>query len=151
MTTNNPDDANYKAFYKWWTEEGNGNLHEGDFDDAYGIWQAARSSDKGEAVAYMHPISGAIVRASQKIAGVTLDDFDIPLYLAAPQQAIPAGYAIVPIEPTQQMLNEAVLISSCDRHTGRKIDDLHSIFYKAMLSAAPTASIDNGVNDGTDK
>jgi hypothetical protein len=117
--------------------------------DAINSIPAARS-DKGEAVYQIVAVSND---EYFDVSKTTYDAFSgvKRILFTAPQQAIPAGYAIVPIEPTQQMLNEAVLISSCDRHTGRKIDDLHSIFYKAMLSAAPTASIDNGVNDGTDK
>lgn len=48
------------------------------------------------------------------------------LYLA-PQPAIPAGWQLVPVEPTPEM------ISAADRHEHRHSD----IIYRSMLDAAP--------------
>jgi hypothetical protein len=60
-----------------------------------------------------------------------------PLYLAAPQQAIPSGWKLVPIEPNGDML--------C---AGRELDvwninPMPMKVYKAMLSASPTAPIES--------
>jgi hypothetical protein len=54
---------------------------------------------------------------------------------AAPQQAIPSGYAIVPIEPTEAMLDEIHLVHEFSREALKAR-------YKAMLSASPTAPIE---------
>jgi hypothetical protein len=65
----------------------------------------------------------------------------------APQQeqdklalSTPAGYALVPIEPTQQMLNACNIDDSANSYS---FHEHLQTYYKAMLSAAPTAPIDN--------
>jgi hypothetical protein len=108
----------------------------------FNIWQAARS-DKGEAV-------GTVVSygkdGDECTATIYLGDLSIKelsekitignkVYLAAPQQAIPAGYALVPIEPTSEMVSEAW--RACPLKIIKFADA-----WKAMLSAAPTAPID---------
>lgn len=55
-----------------------------------------------EPAAWMHPISKAVVRAEQKISGVTLDDLSIPLYSTpVPATAVPAP------APTAEQVREA--------------------------------------------
>jgi hypothetical protein len=64
-----------------------------------------------------------------------------PSDLAAPQQAIPSGWKLVPIEPTEEMITAA-----CDCQDHDPADDYDSeIFhaYKAMLNASPTAPIES--------
>jgi hypothetical protein len=89
----------------------------------------AARSDKGEAVAEGEEsitvkwLRGAI----EHVESIT------PNYVKTrPQQATPAGYALVPIEPTKEM---KIAGDNAGFWCGDK--------YKAMLSAAPTAPIDN--------
>jgi hypothetical protein len=59
--------------------------------------------------------------------------------LAAPQQAIPSGWKLVPIELTEAMHIAAVrTIKTC---TGN--DDFPPRVYKAMITASPTAPIES--------
>jgi hypothetical protein len=58
-------------------------------------------------------------------------------FLAAPQQAIPSGYAIVPIEPTEAM-KEKGWEAFRDSNKPAPYNMLTDA-YKAMLSASPTA------------
>jgi hypothetical protein len=53
--------------------------------------------------------------------------------IAAPQQAIPSGWKLVPIEPTEEMLEQIPL-----RGTGSSAESI----YDAILSASPTAPIE---------
>jgi hypothetical protein len=55
-------------------------------------------------------------------------------FIAAPHQAIPSGWKLVPIEPTEEMLEQIPL-----RGTGSSAESI----YDAILSASPTAPIES--------
>jgi hypothetical protein len=61
------------------------------------------------------------------------------LYLSAPQQAIPSGWKLVPIEPTREMLVAgATNYDGKEPHQTYQYSEVGQI-YRDMLSAAPTA------------
>jgi hypothetical protein len=87
-----------------------------------------------------HPTGTNLLNADQAKAmfGYVLAGAHVELF-TAPQQAIPAGWKLVPIEPTLQMDKAAVDADLASQDGQISYADI----YKAMLSAAPTAPIDN--------
>lgn len=118
-------------------------------------WQAARQSSQSEPVAWAWKArqpNGQILQRvemwnpiSAHVPSDSYTVFDIqPLY-AAPQQAIPSGWRLVPIEPTDEMLIAgrkaplpAVMLDSLTAQTNL----IHRTVYKAMITASPTAPIE---------
>lgn len=58
----------------------------------------------------------------------------IPLYESPPKQAIPEGWKLVPIEPTERMLD----VGESNYQYGEPSSYKAGLVYKAMLNAAPT-------------
>lgn len=80
---------------------------------------AALRQPAGEPVAWMHPLSGGIVKAALKIPGVTLDDFDIPLYAHPPSpSALAEGIAPIAAERQRQIEVEGWTAAHDDEHAG---------------------------------
>jgi hypothetical protein len=65
-----------------------------------------------------------------------------PLFLAAPQQAIPSGWKLVPIEPTKEMLDSGFEID-LEEETPEHYEVFLRQIYSGMLSASPTAPIES--------
>lgn len=66
-----------------------------------------------------------------------------PLY-AAPVPAIPAGYALVPVEPTEEMIDagvDAALAVSDSWCAGDETKSPHAERHKAMIQAAPACRL----------
>jgi hypothetical protein len=165
MTTNNPDDRVFNSL--------------DEFKEAYlpeqykreqldKLWQAARS-DKGEAVALYTKNECTNCESSGRVVGGDYcTDCDglghtYEPYLAAPQQAIPAGWVdenAAWIDSNNEKSEDGVYtagistpyhghVIQCHADSEDEANELCKIVFDA-LSAAPTAPIDNGVNDGTD-
>ncbi|EJN6575530.1 hypothetical protein NQM15_003187 [Salmonella enterica] len=69
----------------------------------------------------------------------------VPLYAAPPSPVAPDGYALVPVEPTDEMIAAAM---DSDDVTYNESDDTvfyvhHCEIYKAMLAAAPKPEANN--------
>jgi hypothetical protein len=100
-------------------------------------------ADGGEqAVAWMHPIHGGVIRADQRIEGVTLTDFNIPLgVLNSPAANIQArdGWVMVPVESTEEMLRAwQTARKEWDSHAYAQNPSMAGYCYRAMLAASPT-------------
>jgi hypothetical protein len=105
---------------------------------------AARSSDKGEAVGEVRDTGephGRYIHLFKTAYQMEVGD----KLFTAPQQAIPAGYAIVPIEPTWEMIAApfAGKVEDQDMMAQKRRREAMADNYKAMVAAAPTAPIDN--------
>jgi hypothetical protein len=106
-----------------------------------------------------HPITVADVRNNEPVAEVLLDENQMKyikwnaahwthilsagskLYLAAPQQAIPSGWKLVPIAPTDEMKQQGW---EAYRDSNKPAPyNMLTDAYKAMLSASPTAPIES--------
>ena len=59
------------------------------------------------------------------------DRYSVPLY------AIPEGYKLVPIEPTEEMIEEFINAYSNGFLTNKSIKPIVSCSYKAMIEVAP--------------
>lgn len=63
----------------------------------------------------------------------------LPLY-AHPAPAVPAGWKLVPVEPTPEMLSAVGMMDGYDWHApGCSPDADHANWYSAMIAAAPAA------------
>jgi len=107
---------------------------------AWELWQACaqltreRQAKSGDAVV-IDSVATGIINGKRKALpmGTTL--------FTAPQQAIPSGWKLVPIEPTDEM-KEKCWEAYRDSNKPAPYNMLTDA-YKAMLSASPTAPIDN--------
>ena len=62
----------------------------------------------------------------------------------APAQQVPSGFAVVPVEPTDKMLN-AAQSRLCDIENNTYFNDYHQAeMFKAMVAAAPSTSPQQG-------
>ncbi|MGA0608886.1 hypothetical protein [Caldimonas sp. KR1-144] len=154
MTTPNlPEDQEREAFEAWcmkrWagdrdalTIRGDGEYHNGHVQFAWCAFQAGRAAAEAlravgaEPVGHLHS-NGDFCQDRQVLS----DSWPIPLY-AAPPRAVPQGWKLVPVEPTEEMLAAA---DEGDReYTLRNFGDIMTVqqgpydHWVAMLSAAPS-------------
>ena len=111
-----------------------GELFPGDLDEDHGkVLKALRialAALKAEPVAYMHRSGQVVTReecCDDEVFAICCK-VDKPLYAAPPTLVVPDGYALVPVEPTHEMLN--AWLSEVANWRG------HVAGYKAMLAAA---------------
>ncbi len=111
----------------------------------------------GEAVAERRQVKfdGETYWQYRDVSHVPFDNYDMyggvevivetqQLFTDAPQQAIPAGWKLVPIEPTEEMvvaMNTVIERPYNQANAKQMYKARHT--YKAMIAAAPTAPIDN--------
>jgi hypothetical protein len=114
------------------------------------LWQAARQSSQSEPVANKQTpyancqfqicdLPGQCKGAGRCHHPVTVADIR---NLAAPQQAIPSGWKLVPVELTETMRDNA---AKC-RLNGQGVDAIYAAILSAVdyeLSASPTAPIES--------
>lgn len=73
------------------------------------------------------------------------EDFDVPGFCAwlracADARPVPAGWKLVPVEPTPEMLSAVGMMDGYDWHApGCSPDADHANWYSAMIAAAPAA------------
>jgi hypothetical protein len=97
----------------------------------------ARQSSQSEPVAYRWGNENAWLLTDEKPVSNDPNIFVQPLFLAAPQQAIPSGLKLVPIEPTHEMVMSARKADFGP--LGQLGQATIRTCYKAMLSASPTS------------
>ena len=114
-----------------------------DFDvPAFCAW--VRACADAQPVAWMHidgrVISAATMDQAYRDGGAmqsSLRDYTIPLY-AHPAPVAPAGWKLVPVEPTPEMLSAVGMMDGYDWHApGCSPDADHANWYSAMIAAAP--------------
>jgi hypothetical protein len=128
-------------------------MFEGDFDtidQAIAQLREARQSSQSEPVAYMDSVGvGVITVKLIKELESRGNKFPFELWptklYAAPQQAIPSGWKLVPIEPTWEMIAAPFegKVEDQDMMAQKRRRDAMADNYKAMLSASPTAPIES--------
>jgi hypothetical protein len=103
-------------------------------------WQASRQSSQSEPVAVFRNTDDRYFVEFPNYHGLENIADKSPLFLAAPQQAIPSGWQLVPKEATTEMMLEAHKLNlvGVSKGTAKVFDKI----YKAMLSASPTAPIE---------
>lgn len=98
---------------------------------------AAREADGGNIYAWMNPHNGAVIDAQKKTQtgiGSGYPNFSIPLVQAQPV-AVPDGFVMVPVEPTEEMIRQARWANDCFPDYARH-EKLNVDIYRAMLAAA---------------
>jgi hypothetical protein len=118
-------------------------------------WQAARQSSQSEPVAlqyvtqlaiYLHDKfykeKSPIFEPLDNVMSVLTQIDNMICGLAIPQQAIPSGWKLVPIEPTEEMIEAGREQGRTNELEFRHRNEGAVFIYKAMLSALPTAPIE---------
>jgi uncharacterized protein YbdZ (MbtH family) len=148
MTDQSIEDASRKPFFEWYeaNELRFAHAQMSEKEIAESAWQAARQSSQSEPVAWKligtdgkrSAVTDSIENVAEaiKLNSVGREINVIPLY-AAPQQAIPSGWKLVPIEPTKEMViaGFAKMLEVGKRETAEH--------YRAMIAASPTAPIES--------
>jgi hypothetical protein len=149
MTDQSIEDASRRDFEKWLDSTAWKNDSLTFHNDLYQAWQAARQSSQSEPV-------GQVIRArvidrvdgSQEKLGMADIDWSLvkdgDLLYAAPQQAIPSGWKLVPIEITYEMRQAAYEVDEHDIPPSLVTGEQRlKAVWKAILSASPTAPIES--------
>lgn len=78
------------------------------------------------------------------VSSENMDGYTVPLYTRppAPSPAVPEGYALVPVEPNNNMK------SAASKQFARKPKSTPADYYRAMLSAAPQKHTRTKIPDG---
>lgn len=130
MTQTNKEREEYENFEAWLCTLNSFSPSELRF--GFLAWQAAKQSpisqnEQQEAVGIVTGLS--IANNPREFEWYKPVELGAKLYLSPPKQAIPEGWKLVPIEPTQDML-----FASLNHHK----EGGNYAVYKAMLNAAPT-------------
>jgi hypothetical protein len=145
MTDQSIEDERKEAFFEWAERYGldfepldNASRRYDCFQAYLAGMQAARQSSQSEPVAGY--VSKLPITNPQSIRADANDVFNIPVY-AAPQQAIPSGWKLVPIDPTEAMVDAGwkANINSTKPAPYNMLKEA----IKAAISASPTAPIES--------
>lgn len=98
---------------------------------------------QGEAVAWVNPEAIAHLSRMNGVAFVHVwncsdGDNRVPLFTAR-RAAVPDGFVLVPVEPTEEMIDAAMQREDDEPLSswGKSVPAPHSAIYRAMLAAAP--------------
>ncbi|ECY2819392.1 hypothetical protein F6907_26255 [Salmonella enterica] len=104
------------------------------------IFKIALASLEAEPVAWE---VGGIFCHTKEEASIYVGEPE-PLYEAPPAPAIPDGYALVPVEPTEEMIAAAMNCEDVLFNSDESFCVQFGNIYEAMLAAAPQQEGNNG-------
>ncbi|EDQ6552900.1 hypothetical protein S675_000991 [Salmonella enterica subsp. enterica] len=90
-----------------------------------------------EPVRYLNKFSGTCVTLEQQPNAADDVAVYIPLYAAPPVPVVPDGYALVPVEPTDEMIAAAMNCEDVLFNSDESFCVQFGNIYEAMLAAAP--------------
>ncbi|WP_079908090.1 hypothetical protein [Salmonella enterica] len=97
----------------------------------------ALASLDAETVRYLNKFSGTCVTLEQQPNAADDVAVYIPLYVAPPVPVVPDGYALVPVEPTDEMIAAAMNCEDVLFNSDESFCVQFGNIYEAMLAAAP--------------
>ncbi|EAP9435743.1 hypothetical protein IG895_004834 [Salmonella enterica] len=97
----------------------------------------ALASLDAETVRYLNKFSGTCVTLEQQPNAADDVAVYIPLYAAPPVPVVPDGYALVPVEPTDEMIAAAMNCEDVLFNSDESFCVQFGNIYEAMLAAAP--------------
>lgn len=103
----------------------------------------ALASLDAETVRYLNKFSGTCVTLEQQPNAADDVAVYIPLYAAPPVPVVPDGYALVPVEPTDEMIAAAMNCEDVLFNSDESFCVQFGNIYEAMLAAAPQPEANN--------
>jgi hypothetical protein len=104
-------------------------------------WKAKQSSQSEPVAKVIRNSAGQILIQDGKGGSFDMSQYVGQSFYAAPQQAIPSGWKLVPIEPTDEMKQQGW---EAYRDSNKPAPyNMLTDAYKAMITAAPTAPIES--------
>ncbi|EBJ6002916.1 hypothetical protein DXG23_25720 [Salmonella enterica] len=103
----------------------------------------ALASLDAETVRYLNKFSGTCVTLEQQPNAADDVAVYIPLYAAPPVPVVPDGYALVPVEPTDEMIAAAMNCEDVLFNSDESFCVQFGNIYEAMLAAAPQPEENN--------
>ncbi|EBV5806218.1 hypothetical protein HU47_15210 [Salmonella enterica subsp. enterica serovar Abaetetuba] len=101
----------------------------------------ALASLDAETVRYLNKFSGTCVTLEQQPNAADDVVVYIPLYAAPPVPVVPDGYALVPVEPTDEMIAAAMNCEDVLFNSDESFCVQFGNIYEAMLAAAPQPEV----------
>lgn len=101
----------------------------------------ALASLDAETVRYLNKFSGTCVTLEQQPNAADDVAVYIPLYAAPPVPVVPDGYALVPVEPTDEMIAAAMNCEDVLFNSDESFCVQFGNIYEAMLAAAPQPEV----------
>ncbi|CAB3269861.1 hypothetical protein JQ098_002050 [Salmonella enterica subsp. enterica serovar Typhimurium] len=97
----------------------------------------ALASLEAEPIGYMNRFTGRVFSLDEQPGADTDTDVYEPVYAAPPAPVVPDGYALVPVEPTDEMIAAAMNCEDVLFNSDESFCVQFGNIYEAMLAAAP--------------
>nr|QJB93001.1 Eaa protein [Salmonella enterica subsp. enterica serovar Typhimurium] len=97
----------------------------------------ALASLEAEPIGYMNRFTGRVFSLDEQPGADTDTDVYEPVYAAPPAPVVPDGYALVPVEPTDEMIAAAMNCEDVMFNSDESFCVQFGNIYEAMLAAPP--------------
>ncbi|ELP5684143.1 hypothetical protein QTT33_003131 [Salmonella enterica] len=97
----------------------------------------ALASLEAEPIGYMNRFTGRVFSLDEQPGADTDTDVYEPVYAAPPAPVVPDGYALVPVEPTDEMIAAAMSCEDVLFNSDESFCVQFGNIYESMLAAAP--------------
>ncbi|EED4849162.1 hypothetical protein UJ01_03005 [Salmonella enterica subsp. arizonae] len=97
----------------------------------------ALASLEAEPIGYMNRFTGRVFSLDEQPGADTDTDVYEPVYAAPPAPVVPDGYALVPVEPTDEMIAAAMNCEDVLFNSDESFCVQFGNIYEAMLAAVP--------------
>ncbi|EAQ2677058.1 hypothetical protein UL085_002767 [Salmonella enterica] len=106
-------------------------------EEAEELARIALASLEAEPIGYMNRFTGRVFSLDEQPGADTDTDVYEPVYAAPPAPVVPDGYALVPVEPTDEMIAAAMNCEDVLFNSDESFCVQFGNIYEAMLAAAP--------------
>ncbi|EAS1999022.1 DUF551 domain-containing protein [Salmonella enterica] len=106
-------------------------------EEAAELARIALASLEAEPIGYMNRFTGRVFSLDEQPGADTDTDVYEPVYAAPPAPVVPDGYALVPVEPTDEMIAAAMNCEDVLFNSDESFCVQFGNIYEAMLAAAP--------------
>lgn len=104
----------------------------------------ALASLEAEPIGYMNRFTGRVFSLDEQPGADTDTAVYEPVYAAPPAPVVPDGYALVPVEPTDEMIEAAMNCEDVLFNSDESFCVQFGNIYEAMLAAASKPEANNG-------
>ncbi|EGK9715451.1 hypothetical protein IOV19_004039 [Salmonella enterica] len=106
-------------------------------EEAEELARIALAALEAEPIGYMNRFTGRVFSLDEQPGADTDTDVYEPVYAAPPAPVVPDGYALVPVEPTDEMIAAAMNCEDVLFNSDESFCVQFGNIYEAMLAAAP--------------